>query len=83
MQKLQNNTLSIGQKIKQQTNLLLSLWISWFLLQISQLQSWEIMKNAEFTNLTQTTNFYTQDLFQSTFLTCMQHQITHKCIKTQ
>jgi len=34
------------------------------------------MQNAEFTYLTQTTNFYTQDMFQSIFLTSMQHHIT-------
>jgi len=27
------------------------------------------MQNVEFTDLTQTTNFYTQDLFRSIFLT--------------
>jgi len=31
------------------------------------------MQNEKFTYLTQTTNFYTQDLFQSIFLTCMHH----------
>jgi len=41
------------------------------------------MQNAEFTNLTQTKNFYTQDLFQSIFLTGMQHHITQRRIKAQ
>jgi len=41
------------------------------------------MHNAEFTDLTQTKNFYTQDLFQSIFLTSMQHHITQKRIKAQ
>jgi len=41
------------------------------------------MQNAEFANLTPTTNFYTQDLFQSIFLTGMQHQITQKHNKAQ
>jgi len=36
------------------------------------------MHNVEFTDLTQITNNYTQDLFQSIFLTSMQHQITQK-----
>jgi len=30
-----------------------------------------IMQNVEFADLTQTTNFYTQELFQSIFLTSM------------
>jgi len=47
------------------------------------LKSWEFKQNIEFANLTQTTNFYTQDLFQSIFLTIMQHQITQKRIKAQ
>jgi len=37
----------------------------------------------EFAYLTQTSNFYTQDLFQSIFLTGMQHQITQQHIKAQ
>jgi len=41
------------------------------------------MQNAEFANLTQTTNFYIQDLFQSIFLTSIQPQITQECIKGQ
>ena len=50
---------------------------------MNQLKSWEFMQNAEFTNLTQTKNFYTQDLFQSIFLTGMQHHITQRRIKAQ
>jgi len=73
MQQLQNSTLSIGQKIKQQTNLFLSLWNRWLKFQINRLTTWEFMQNAEVADLTQTTNFYTQDLFPSIFLTCMQH----------
>jgi len=41
------------------------------------------MQNSEFANLTQTSNFYIQDLFQSIFLTGTQHQITQKCIISQ
>jgi len=41
------------------------------------------MQNVEFTNFTQTTNFYTQDLFQTIFLTSIHYQITHKRIQTQ
>jgi len=41
------------------------------------------MQNAKFADLTQTTSFYTQDLFQSIFIIGMQHQITQKHIKPQ
>jgi len=41
------------------------------------------MHNAKFSDLTQTTNFYTEDLFQSIFLIGKQHQITQKRIKAQ
>jgi len=41
------------------------------------------MQNAEFTDLTQTTNFYIQDLFQTIFLTSIQPHITQECIKAQ
>jgi len=41
------------------------------------------MQNVEFADLTQITNFYTQELFQSIFLTGMQHQITQKYNKAQ
>jgi len=37
---------------------------------------WEFMQNTKFANLTQTTIFYIQDLFQSMFLTIIQPQIT-------
>jgi len=37
------------------------------------------MQNSD---LTQTTNFYIQDLFQTIFLTSIQPQITQECIKT-
>jgi len=40
------------------------------------------MQNAEFTDLTQTTIFYIQDLFQSIFLTSIQPHITRECIKS-
>jgi len=40
-----------------------------------------IFANADFANLTQTTFFYIQDLFQSIFLTCIQPQITQDRIK--
>jgi len=40
------------------------------------------MQNAEFANLTQTTIFYIQDLFQLIFLTSIQPQITQKRIKS-
>jgi len=39
------------------------------------------MQNAEFADLTQTTNFYLQDLFQSIFLTSIQPQIIEERIK--
>jgi len=55
MQKLQNSTLSICQKIKQQTNLFLNLWNNRLKFQINWLKSWEFMQNAEFADLTQTT----------------------------
>jgi len=42
----------------------------------------EIMHNTEFVNATQTTIFYIQDLFQSTFLTSIQPQITQGRIKS-
>jgi len=83
MQKLQNNTLSIDQKIKQRTDLLLSLWNSWLKFPINRLKSCEFIQNAKFADLTQTTNLYTEDLFQLIFLTSMQHQITQKRIKEQ
>jgi len=41
------------------------------------------MQNIEFVDLTQTTIFYMQDLFQSIFLTTIQPQITQEHIKTQ
>jgi len=41
------------------------------------------MENTEFTYLTQTSNFYIQDLFQIIFLTGMHYQITQKHIQTQ
>jgi len=41
------------------------------------------MQNAEFADLAQRTTFYTQDLFQSIFLRCIQHQITQKFNKAQ
>ena len=41
------------------------------------------MHNVEFTDLTQITNNYTQDLFQSIFLTIMQPQIIQERLKTQ
>jgi len=41
------------------------------------------MQNTKFVNLTQTTIFYIQDLFQSIFLTIIQPQITQERIKTQ
>jgi len=41
------------------------------------------MQNIEFTYLTQTTNFYMQDLFQSIFLTGVQPHITQEHIKAQ
>jgi len=41
------------------------------------------MQNAEFADLTQTTNFYIQDLFQSIFLTSIQPHITQEHIKAQ
>jgi len=41
------------------------------------------MQNAVFLDLTQTTNFYVQDLFQSIFLTVIQHHITQEHIKAQ
>jgi len=41
------------------------------------------MQNTKFTYLTQTTNFYTHDLFQSIFLIGMQRQIIRKRIKAQ
>jgi len=34
------------------------------------------MQNVDFVDLTQTTNFYIQDLFQIIFLTSIQPQIT-------
>jgi len=40
------------------------------------------MQNAEFVNLTQTTIFYIQDMFQSVFITSIKPQITQKCIKS-
>jgi len=40
------------------------------------------MQNAEFVDLTQTTIFYIQDLFQSIFLTSIQPIITQECIKS-
>jgi len=40
------------------------------------------MQNAEFADLTQTTIFYIQDLFQSIFLTSIQPQITQERIKS-
>jgi len=36
----------------------------------------ETIQNAKFTNFTQTTNFHTQDLFQTIFLAYMHYQIT-------
>jgi len=42
-------------------------------------QSYKILGNyaeCRFVNLIQTTNFYTQDLFQLIFLINMRHQIT-------
>jgi len=41
------------------------------------------MQNTEFADLTQTTIFYIQDLFQSIFLIVIQPQITQERIKTQ
>jgi len=41
------------------------------------------MQNAEFADLTQTTNFYIQDLFQLVFLTSIQPQLTQERIKAQ
>ena len=41
------------------------------------------MQNADFAYLTQTTNFYMQDFFQSIFLTGIQPQITQERIKAQ
>jgi len=38
---------------------------------------------AKFADLTQTTIFYIQDLFQSINLTIIPPQITQECIKTQ
>jgi len=38
------------------------------------------MQNAEFVDLTQTSIFYIQDLFQSIFLTNIQPQIIQECI---
>jgi len=47
-------------------------------------QSTKILGNhAEFPALTQTTNFYIQDLFQTIFLTSMHYHITQKHIKNQ
>jgi len=40
------------------------------------------MQNEEFKNLTQTTFFYIQDLFQSVFITSIKPQITQECIKS-
>ena len=40
------------------------------------------MQNAEFTNLTQTTIFYIQDLFQTIFITSIKPQITQERIKS-
>jgi len=40
------------------------------------------MQNSEFTNSTQTTIFYIQDLFQSILLTSIQPQITQERIKS-
>jgi len=40
------------------------------------------MQNAEFTDLTQTTISYIQDLFQSIFLTSIQPHITQERIKS-
>jgi len=41
------------------------------------------MHNAEFVDLTQTTNFFIQDLFQSIFLTSIQPHIRQERIKSQ
>jgi len=41
------------------------------------------MHTAEFANLTQTTNFYIQDLLQSVLLSSIQPYITQECIKAQ
>jgi len=41
------------------------------------------MQNVEFIDLTQTTNFYTQDLFQTIFLIGMHYHITQKHNYTQ
>ena len=38
------------------------------------------MQNAKFADLTQTTIFYIQDLFQSIFLTSIQPQITKNAL---
>jgi len=40
------------------------------------------MQNTEFTDLSQTTIFYIQDLVQSIFLTSIQPQITQEHIKS-
>jgi len=40
------------------------------------------MQNAEFINSTQTTIFYTQDLFQSIFIKSIKPQITQEHIKS-
>jgi len=40
------------------------------------------MQNAEFADLTQTTIFYIQNLFQSIFLTSVQPHITQERIKS-
>ena len=40
------------------------------------------MQNAEFANSTQTTIFYTQDLFQTVFITSIKPQITQERIKS-
>ena len=42
----------------------------------------ELKENITNNDLLGLLNFYTQDLFQSIFLTGMQHQITQKHIKT-
>jgi len=41
------------------------------------------MQNAEFADLTQATNFYIQELFQTIFLTSIQSHITQEHIKVQ
>ena len=41
------------------------------------------MQNAEFIDLTQTSNFYIKDLFQKIFLTSIQPHITQEHIKAQ